>query len=70
MTEKTDAEILNEIKTKRTVPVWPHYGFVYDCSRNKAYEEARKGGEEFIRIGKMIRVVTAPLRRRLGIEGA
>ena len=70
MTKMTDSEILNEIKTKLTVPVWPHYGYVFDCSRNKAYEMARKGAPEFLRMGKMIRVITAPLRKQLGIEGA
>jgi hypothetical protein len=46
-----------------------------NCCRHKAYETARKGGPEFLHVGdgekrKMIRVVTAPLRKKLGIEAA
>jgi len=28
------------------------------------------GSNEFLRDGRMIRVITAPLRKKLGIEGA
>ena len=74
MAALSDAEILNDIKTKLTVPVWPHYGWAHSLGRNKAYEMAQKGGPEFLRVGdgerKMIRVITAPLRKKLGIEGA
>ena len=75
MTELSDAQILKDIKTKPTVPVWPHYGWAHGCSRNKAYELARKGGPEFLRVGdgekrQMIRVITGPLRKKLGIEVA
>jgi hypothetical protein len=70
----SDAEILNDIRTKPTVPVWPHYAWAHNCCRNKAYEIAREGGpDEFLRFGggekrQMIRAITAPLRKRLGIE--
>jgi hypothetical protein len=73
-TKLSDTEILNDIKTKPTVPVWPHVGFAFDCCRNKAYEMARAGSpDEFLRLGggekrQMIRAITAPLRKRLGIE--
>jgi hypothetical protein len=70
MTGKSDAENLEDIRTKPTVPVWPHYGFAFCCSRNKAYEQARLGGPEFLRMGRMIRVITAPLRKQLGLDSA
>jgi hypothetical protein len=68
-------EILKDIKTKPTVPVWPHYGWAYDLSRGKSYAIAEKGGEEFLHIDagrdrKMYRAITAPLRKKLGIESA
>jgi hypothetical protein len=66
----TDAEILNDIRTKPTVPVWPHFAWAHDCSRGTAYEIAKAGGPEFIRVGRLIKAVTAPLRRKLGIEAA
>jgi hypothetical protein len=78
MTKKeplSDAEILNDIKTKPTVPVWPHYGRVYDLSRGKSYEIAAKGGPEFLHIPAgddrtLYRVITSLLRKKLGIEAA
>ena len=74
MTALSDADILKDIKTKPTVPVWPHYAWAHDCGRNKAYEMAKKGGPEFLRIGdgkrQMVRAITAPLRQKLGIEAA
>ena len=71
----SDAEILEDIKTRPTVPIWPHYGWAHSCGRNKAYELAQKGKpEEFVRLGdgdrKMVRAITAPLRKKLGIEVA
>jgi hypothetical protein len=70
----SDADILNDIKTRPTVPVWPHYGWAHSLGRNKAYEIAKKGGPEFLRIGEgerpMVRAITAQLRAKLGIEGA
>jgi hypothetical protein len=72
----SESEILNDIKTKPTVPIWPHYAWAHNCCRHKAYETARRGGEEFIYVGgdpkkrKMIRVVTSVLRKKLGLETA
>jgi hypothetical protein len=72
----TDAEILNDIKTKPVVPVWPHYGWAHGCGRNKSYELAQKGGpDEFLRIGEpgkrqIVRAITAPLRKKVVIDAA
>jgi hypothetical protein len=68
VTDLTDAEILVDIRTKLTVPVWPHYAWAHGCSRGTAYEIAKAGGPEFIRVGRLIRVVTAALRTKLGID--
>jgi hypothetical protein len=65
----TDAEIINDIKTKTTVPVWPHWGRVNGCSKGTAYQRAQQGGAEFIRHGRIVRAVTSVMRRKLGIEG-
>jgi hypothetical protein len=67
----TDAEILRDIQTKPTIPIWPHLGFAYGCSRGSAYKLAENGSPgEFIRVGRLIRATTAPLRKRLRIEAA
>lgn len=41
---------------------------VLQCSRNRLYELIAAGEIASIRLGKKILVVTAPLRKRLGIE--
>ena len=66
MMELKDA--LEEIRTKPVVPVWPHLGLVFDCSRGQSYAMVAREEIEVIRIGKSIKVITAPLRKRLGIE--
>jgi hypothetical protein len=75
ITEKespSDSEILNDIKTKPAVPVWPHYGWAHDACRGKSYQMARRGlaegSPEFIRDGRMIRALTGPMRKKLHIE--
>jgi hypothetical protein len=61
-------KIMQEIMTKPTVPLWPHVGVVYDIGRNGVYEMARRGDIETVRVGHLLRVITAPLRKQLGIE--
>jgi hypothetical protein len=63
-------EILDEIRTKPTVPVWPHAGKALGISRGSTYNGAKCGEIEVIKIGRRLRAVTAPLRRRLGMEAA
>ena len=69
-----ESEMLSDIKTKPAVPIWPHYAWANNCCRNKAYEIAREGGpDEFLQFGggdkrQMVRALTAPLRKKLGIE--
>jgi hypothetical protein len=60
--------IIEDIKTRPTVPVWPHLAAVTRSSRGSAYEAARRGDYETIRQGKRILVITSALRRKLGIE--
>jgi hypothetical protein len=63
-------EILRDIKTKPTVPLWPHAGAAYDLSRGATYQAAHRGEIEVVRIGKSIRAVSAAIRKRLHIEAA
>jgi len=41
---------------------------VLRTSRNGAYDAVRRGDVESFRVGKKIKVPTAPLRRKLGME--
>ena len=65
-------EILRDIKKNPTVPVWPHAGRALGVSRSVAYQLAKddsdKGKIDVIRFGRTIRAISAPLRKRLGIE--
>ena len=46
----------------------PEYARVTRTGRNSAYEAVQRGDVEVMRVGKQIRVLTAPLRRKLGID--
>jgi excisionase family DNA binding protein len=63
----TNQKILDDIRQKPTVPVWPHLANLLGISRGAAYQAVRNGEVESIRVGRSIRVVTAPLRQRLQI---
>jgi hypothetical protein len=72
MSKPTDEEIINDFKKKATVPIHPHLSRLLMCGRAKAYEVARRGLEEdtgeFVREGKMIRVLTGPARKKYRLE--
>ena len=63
-------EILHDIRSKPTVPVWPHAGRAYGLRRNASYDAARRGEIETIRMGRSVRAITAPMRKRLSIDPA
>lgn len=43
---------------------------VLSMGRNAAYDAVRRGEIETMKVGKRYKVLSAPLRRRLGIETA
>ena len=61
-------EALEEIRNKPVVPLWPHIGLVLKMSRGSVYEAARRNEIDVIRIGHSIKAITAPLRKKLGID--
>jgi hypothetical protein len=63
-------EILEDIKNKPTVPVWPHVAMAFGLSRAAAYEAAHRGEIDVMRFGRRVVAVSAPLRKRLCIEAA
>jgi hypothetical protein len=63
----TIQECIEEIRTKPTVPPWPTLGVALELSKGGVYDAVRRGDFETIRIGRLIKVITAPLRRQLGI---
>ena len=73
MAKLSDAEILRDLKEKPTVPIHPHVAWALDCSRYKAYELAKAGGDMFLRMDNgdkrpMLRGISSVIRKRVGIE--
>ena len=66
----TMEDVLRDIRTNPTVKPWPHIGIALGISRGSVYGLIDRGEIETIRVGRTIRVISAPLRRRLGIEAA
>jgi len=70
MAEPELTEILEDIRTKPTVPPWPHAGKASGLTKGGTYAAIHRGEIEVIRFGRLFKVVCAPLRKRLGIEAA
>jgi hypothetical protein len=62
------ATIISDLKTKPVVPVYPHTAALLGIGKSSAYEAAKSGEIDTIRIGGRIKVVSSSLRKRLGIE--
>jgi hypothetical protein len=61
-------DALEDIRSRPVVPLWPHVGLVLDLSRGSVYASAARGEIEVIRMGRSIKAITAPLRKRLGLD--
>lgn len=59
---------LADIRDKATIPLWPDAGKLLGCSRNVAYEAARRGEIPTLRLGRNIRVPVPKLLALLGVE--
>ncbi|WOH70664.1 DNA-binding protein [Bradyrhizobium sp. NDS-1] len=60
-------EELEALLSKPTAEV-PDVGRIcYGLSRNSSYEAAKRGEIETIRVGRLLKVPTAPLRKKLGM---
>jgi excisionase family DNA binding protein len=63
-------DIKQQLRTELSVSLWPTAAQALGIGRNTAYKAAAKGEIPGVyRIGDKIRVATAPLRTRLGLEG-
>lgn len=67
--DKPYSEIIAEIHAKPTVPLWPHAGMAYGLGKSATYKAAHAGEIEVIRLGRLLKAVTAPMRARLGLLG-
>jgi hypothetical protein len=59
----------DEIKTVLSRPTCgvEDFGKIFGLSRNSAYEAVRRGDVPSIRLGRLFRIPTAPLRAKLGL---
>jgi hypothetical protein len=60
-------ECIEEIRTKPVVSPWPTLGVALGLSKSGTYDAMRRGDFETLRVGRLIKVITAPLRRQLGL---
>jgi len=60
--------VLPDPEVQPTVPVWPTVAKAVGISRQAAYDAVARGEIESIRVGDRVLVLTAPLRRKLGLD--
>jgi hypothetical protein len=68
--EMTIDQALEQIRRQATVDLWPTVGLALSLSRGSVYEAANRGEIEILTFGRRKVAVTAPLRRKLGLEAA
>ncbi len=57
---------VEELLSKPCLDV-PAAGAIFGLNRSASYEAARRGDIQTIKIGRLLKVPTPPLRRKLGI---
>jgi hypothetical protein len=64
----THEQALEQIRKRAAVDLWPTVGLALGLSRGSVYEAAIRGEIEVLTYGRRKKAVTAPLRRKLGME--
>ena len=64
--QKFTMDDVNDLLSQPCVDV-PVAGAILNLNRSASYEAARRGDIETIKIGRLLKVPTAPLRKKLGI---
>jgi excisionase family DNA binding protein len=60
-------EALERLRTRPLIDIWPDTAVLLDCGKGTAYELAKRGELETLRVGRLRKVIAAPLRKKLGI---
>jgi hypothetical protein len=58
---------MNELRTKPLIPLWPTTARICELSRAGVYDAANRGDFDVMEIGRLKKVVSASLRKRLGL---
>jgi hypothetical protein len=66
----TVEEAIHRVMTQPCINVWPELGLLFGVGRYEAYEMVRRGDVETVRAGRLIKPISAPLRRKLKLESA
>jgi hypothetical protein len=59
-----------KLRDNLTLPLYPDTAEILHLGRNSAYSAAARGEIETLQFGRLLRVPTAWLRRKLGLEPA
>jgi hypothetical protein len=62
-----DLKVLNE---KAVLRLWPETGKILRLTKGATYRAAMSGEIETVRFGRLMRVPTAWIKRKLGLEDA
>jgi predicted DNA-binding transcriptional regulator AlpA len=63
-------DAIKELRTRPVVSLWPTAATVLGISRSAVYEAAKRGEIDVLEVGRLKKAITAPLRRKLGIDAA
>lgn len=66
----TVEDAVQKLMTRPCINVWPELGLLLGVGRNEAYDLVRRGEVEALRAGRLIKPISAPLRRKLKLEPA
>jgi hypothetical protein len=66
----TFEEAIHQLRSRSVVDLWPTVAVLLDLSRDGVYIAAGNGEIDVLRIGRLKKAPTAPLRKKLGIEAA
>jgi hypothetical protein len=62
------ADAMRELHTKPLISLWPTAAAILGCSRSEIYALAARGEIEVLPVGRLKKVITAPLRRKLKLN--
>jgi hypothetical protein len=63
------SDIEKKLRENVVLPLWPDTGRALRLGRNSTYSAAEKGDIETISFGRLKRVPTSWLRKKLGLDG-
>lgn len=68
--QMTLEKAMSDVRNKAVVELWPTVALVLGLSRSSVYEAANRGEIDVVEFGRLKKAVTAPLRKKLGLEAA